>query len=217
MLLLIHTIPALVEVFTKYCKEILPNVEILHILDQPLLKRVQRLEKLIENDIKRIEDHINIGKEIGAKVVLITCSTLSPAVDTIRDRIDFPVYQIDDAMAKKAISIGNRIGLLATARSTIEPSSKNLLAHADLLGKIISIQSLFVEDALELLNSGDLAGHDEKVSNAINNMIPAVDVVVLAQASMARVCDSKSTGDWSIPVLSSPQIVLNLIKENHFK
>ena len=65
----------------------------------------------------------------------------------------------------------------------LNPSYKNLLAHADLLGKIISLQSLFVEDALELLNSGDLAGHDEKVSNAINNMIPAVDVVVLAKHS----------------------------------
>ena len=43
MLLLNHTLPALIEVFTKYSKEILPNVELLHILDQPLLKRVQRL------------------------------------------------------------------------------------------------------------------------------------------------------------------------------
>ena len=41
--------------------------------------------------------------------------------------------------------------------------------------------------SFQALMSGDAAGHDARVSDALRALAPQVDVIVLAQASMARV------------------------------
>ena len=216
-LLYIHTIPVLIDVFNEYGEEILPNIYRMHILDQPLLKRVLKRGNLEEYDMERIKEHIKIGKEVGVSAALVTCSTLSPVVELIKNQVDLPLYQIDEELAKKAIHYGKHIGLLATAQSTLEPSRENLVRQAKKIKKDLFVQSIFIENALSLLESGNSDRHDELILNAINKISPNVDVIVLAQATMARVCKLKNSKNWDIPVLSSPRIVLEQIKENHFK
>jgi Asp/Glu/hydantoin racemase len=59
------------------------------------------------------------------------------------------------------------------------------------------------EGAFEALLSGDAAKHDEIVKGTISALTEQVDVVVLAQASMARLVPQLQ--GVRIPVLSSPQ------------
>jgi hypothetical protein len=55
-------------------------------------------------------------------------------------------------------------------------------------------------DAWELFEAGDHAGYVDRVARHVQGLADDVDVVVLAQASMAPAADL--VGDLSIPVLS---------------
>ena len=56
--------------------------------------------------------------------------------------------------------------------------------------------------------SGDTATHDKMVADALKEMSSKVDVIVLAQASMARVVDSLDEKEKTVPILSSPKIAV---------
>ena len=49
------------------------------------------------------------------------------------------------------------------------------------------------------------------VAEALGELIKKVDVIVLAQASMARVVDSLSIAQKSIPILASPTIAIQYL------
>ena len=59
--------------------------------------------------------------------------------------------------------------------------------------------------------SGDAATHDKKVGDALKQLSTEVDVIVLAQASMARVVDTLSDADKKVPILASPPIAMEYL------
>ena len=60
--------------------------------------------------------------------------------------MDVPIIKIDDAMAERAVELGRRIGLMCTARSTLEPSRDIISSHAARLGKEVVLTSRINED-----------------------------------------------------------------------
>jgi hypothetical protein len=60
---------------------------------------------------------------------------------------------------------------------------------------------------------GDADTHDLLVSKAMINKLGEVDVIVLAQASMARVVDRLPRGALTAPVLSSPPLAMEYVRE----
>jgi hypothetical protein len=61
--------------------------------------------------------------------------------------------------------------------------------------------------------AGDNDTHDLAVSKAMVNKLGDVDVIVLAQASMARVVDRLPRGALTAPVLSSPELAMGYVRE----
>jgi hypothetical protein len=55
------------------------------------------------------------------------------------------------------------------------------------------------------LKAGDAERHDAIVAAEARRLAAEVDVLVLAQASMARVVDALPDGDVNVPVLTSPR------------
>ena len=55
---------------------------------------------------------------------------------------------------------------------------------------------------------GDPARHDAMVAAALQELATEVDVIVLAQASMARVADGLDENARRIPILASPAIAI---------
>ena len=70
-----------------------------------------------------------------------------------------------------------------------------------------------VENALSALLNGDGATHDRLVKNATLELAQRVDVVVLAQASMARVLEAIPEAEREVPILSSPHLALGQVKQ----
>jgi Asp/Glu/hydantoin racemase len=116
---------------------------------------------------------------------------------------------VDQPMADMAVQTGKRIGVIATLSTTLEPTSDLVRRRAIVAGKKIELTSVLCDGAFDALMSGDAATHDVMVAKALKELITKVDVVLLAQASMARVVDSLEESDKKIPILASP---INAIK-----
>lgn len=71
-------------------------------------------------------------------------------------------------------------------------------------GKKVAINARLCEGAFDALMSGDAAKHDALVSDALSQLMKEVDVILLAQASMARVVDTLPNEKMQVPVLASP-------------
>ncbi|WP_246787918.1 aspartate/glutamate racemase family protein [Bradyrhizobium sp. CCBAU 53421] len=142
--------------------------------------------------------------DAGAQAVLVTCSSLGPAVDMAMPLCPVPLFRVDDGMAIEAIERGNRIAVLATLASTLEPTTQLIKHHAARLGRHASIASHLCEGAFDKLRSGEKLAHDALVREGLASVVGSVDVVVLAQASMANAL--LEVGATQVPVLTSPEL-----------
>ncbi|MBF6031499.1 Asp/Glu racemase [Pseudomonas sp. P115] len=110
-----------------------------------------------------------------ADVVVLTCSTLGPVVETIRAP-QAPILRTDEALAATALKAGGDIVVLCAVQTTIEPTSR-LFHSADVR---------LVPGAWNLFKTGDLDGYLATIASAADQAYAeGASVVVLAQASMS--------------------------------
>lgn len=202
-LALIHTVSSLLPVFAELTKRRMPAVETFNIVDESLLRVTIREGSLSPTTARRLAGYVESAREAGADAVLVTCSSMGPAVEIARDLVDIPVLRVDEPMAEAAIASGRRISVLATLRTTLEPTEHLIARLARDAGVDVEIEASVVPEAFERLSAGDVTGHDERIAASLGECIGRADVVVLAQASMARVLATMSTP--AVPVLSSPE------------
>jgi Asp/Glu/hydantoin racemase len=201
---LIHTSATLVPVFAELCAKYLPGIKTFNIVDDSLIKNTIACGELTKSTSARVVSYAASAKEAGADFILYTCSSIGPAVEIAASLNDIPVLRVDQPMADVAVATGKKIGVIATLSTTLEPTSDLVRRRAIVAGKEIELTSVLCEGAFEALMSGDAAKHDVKVGEALKQLSKEVDVILLAQASMARVVDSLSEEDKRVPILASP-------------
>lgn len=201
---LIHTSATLVPVFQQLCNEFLPGIHVFNIVDDSLIKDVIKRGELTSQTARRVVDHVGSAESAGADFILVTCSSIGAAVETAATLTKVPVLRVDQPMADLAVWTGKRIGVVATLATTLAPTSDLVKRRAAVAGKEIELTSRLCEGAFEALMSGNTAKHDEMVANALKELSAQVDVILLAQASMARVVDSLDEADKRIPIIASP-------------
>ena len=207
-LALIHTSATLVPVFQQLCAEHLPGVQTFNIVDDSLVRTITRAGALTPAVARRVVGYVGSAEAGGADYVLVTCSSIGAAVEAAAGLAGVPVLRVDQPMADQAVQIGRRIGVIATLPTTLEPTSDLVRRRAALAGKEIELTSVLCEGAFEALMSGDAARHDALVAAALKELATNVDVVLLAQASMARVVDTLAPADRTVPILASPGIAI---------
>jgi len=201
---LIHTSATLIPVFQALCKEYLPGVNTFNIVDDSLVKNIRERGEVTPAIYKRVADYVASAEDSGADYVLVTCSSIGAAVEVAAENAKVPVLRVDQPMADMAVQSGYRIGVIATLQTTLQPTSDLVKRRAALIGKDVLLNSVVVDGAFEALMGGDAAKHDELVADALRKLSKDVDVVLLAQASMARVVDSLSEADKTVPIIASP-------------
>jgi Asp/Glu/hydantoin racemase len=127
--------------------------------------------------------------------------------------VDIPVLRVDDPMADLALASGTRIGVAATVRTTLTPTVSLIERKATAARKKVSVISKLCEGAFDALLAGDTTKHDALVRAGLQELIPQVDVVVLAQASMARIVETLPEADRLLPILSSPRLAIQRLAE----
>ena len=201
---LVHTVAGLVPVFQEMAKVLPGDVKISNIVDESLLEDAITAGGLTHSVNRRVVDHILSAADSGAVAILATCSSIGPAVEIASQLVDVPVLRIDEPMALAAIESGRRIGVLATVTSTLNPTVDLLRRCAQGLEKDIELTPVLRDEAFSAMRSGDGARHDELIGEALMDLAVNVDVIVLAQASMARVVATLGPRAMSVPVFSSP-------------
>jgi Asp/Glu/hydantoin racemase len=212
-LALIHTVSGVLPLFNGLCDELLPDVKRFHIADEALLRAVLAAGGMTPAIYRRLNEHVLFAVDAGADVILVTCSSVSPGVDVAQKMVAVPVLKVDEAMADKAVELGPRVAVLATAPTTLKPTSELIAARGALAGKPVSLQPVLCVGAYDELLAGNLARHDQIVAEYLRRAMEAADVVVLAQASMARVADALPAAEKRVPILTSPRLGIERTRE----
>jgi Asp/Glu/hydantoin racemase len=207
-LALIHTVPSLAEQFQGLAAELMPDVETFSVVDEALLRRTideGRLTPATTDRLAQLVSEISEADDVDA--IMVTCSTLGPAVDAAMSRSAVPLLRVDEPMVRRAVQQGRRVGVLATLSTTLEPTVDLVERVAADEGRPVEVIAHLCEGAFEAVAGGDGDRHDALVRAGLEQLIPRVDVIVLAQASMTRVIDGLPEAP-PVPVLSSPRLAV---------
>lgn len=207
----IHTVSGLIQLFDGLTKTHLPGWQGFNMLDESLLRGTIRDGSLSMTTSWRLAQMIRSAVDAGAGAVVVTCSSLGPAVDAAQRFCPVPLFRIDEGMAAAAVTMGPRVAVLATLRTTLDPTTDLIHRHGAAAGWTGSITAALAEGAFQKLAAGDVAGHDAMVADHLRVLAPQVDVIVLAQASMARALALVERELHPLPVLTSPEIGMRYI------
>ena len=201
----IDTVYSVIDSFNQQLREGIPGDFLIHTMYDDFLATDPapgQSGKFTPINHQRLRLDMQAQALTGADIIVVTCSTLSPSVRLLRGEFNVPVVAIDDAMVNEAVAAGTKIGLMATAKSTVAPSTSAIEAAAEAAGKEIDLKVLYNEEAILALKSGDQATHDRLVLEMADQMKDR-DVIVLAQASTAYM--EQAVAERSgVKTLSSP-------------
>jgi Asp/Glu/hydantoin racemase len=206
----VHTGVAIADLFKPMIAERLPGISSFHIVDDSLIQDLLNSGQLTPPIVRRFCRQVELAEEAGAEFIVVTCSSIAPAVNVARRLVNVPVMKVDEPMAEKAVSLSNQIGVMATAKTTMEPSVKLIEEKAEEAGKHVEISAILSADAFSCFLRGDMERHDQIVKERASELKNKVGVVVLAQASMGHLADSirDITG---VPVLTSPPLTMDML------
>jgi len=206
----IHTGPVTVLPIKNQLSELIADARVINIMDDSLLNDVRTAGHLTPEVASRIYNYMSNAQAMGADIILNACSSVGEATDALRDLIRTPIVKIDESMAEEASAIGSRIGVVATVSTTLDPTVRLIRRKAEEHGRTVDVTERIAEGAFEALLSGDGTLHDEILKRTIIELANQVDVVVLAQVSMARLVPA--LGELRVPVLSSPRSGVEAVK-----
>ncbi|WP_224166875.1 aspartate/glutamate racemase family protein [Arthrobacter sp. StoSoilA2] len=204
VLALLHTVPGLVKDMETLASELVPGLRVLHYVDESLLQDTIAMGTTPGHVRRRLVNYARYAEESGAQALLVSCSSIGEAAIAAKDFVSIPVLRIDAPMAGVAVESGDRIGVLATLSATLGPTTRLVRDSAERRNKKPDITARIVDGAFQALRAGDRQLHDSLVLAAFSELAADCDVIVLAQASMARVVDH-TQGELGGPlVLASP-------------
>lgn len=203
---LVHNSPMLAPIFNEIAARIIPDVRILHFVDESTIKNTIAAGRLEKATMRRVIQLVGSTFDAGCDATLVTCSSIGPAIDMAALLYDQPVLRVDRGMAEKAVATGKRIGVVATLNTTLAPTADLVRRVAAEQGREIELVEHLCEGAFDAVMAGDGATHDRIVGAALTDAMRDVDVIVLAQASMARVVAALPESAVTVPVLSSPEL-----------
>jgi len=211
---MIHTVAGLVPTLDALARRELAGWEPFNILDESLLKNTIREGSLSKTTMRRLAQYVWSAVDGGAEAVLVTCSSLGPAVDAARALCPVPLFRIDTGMAVEAVSKSSRIGVLATLPTTLAPTGDIIRRAAADTGRTgCGVTEELCEGAFQRLSVGDREGHDAIVVDGFRRLAPKVDLIVLAQASMANALAPLGPEPDGIPVLTSPELGMQHVRK----
>jgi Asp/Glu/hydantoin racemase len=186
---IIHTTPVTVELLKALAAEILPGVDVINFVDDSILPQLKENGGKVDEVEHRWVHYVRFAEEVGADAVLNACSSVGELTPRGQAQVSVPVIRIDEAMAEEAVQRGRVIGIAATVPTTLEPTRRLLRAKAEAAGREVELVPVLADEAFRRLSAGDRTGHDAVLSMTLAQLAEKVDIVVLAQASMARVVE----------------------------
>jgi Asp/Glu/hydantoin racemase len=200
---LIHAVTVAVDPVKAAFAELWPNADTVNILDDSLSgdrARDTELTVAMQNRIEALGDY---ALSTGCDAVLFTCSAFGGAIETLARRVKAPVLKPNEAMFDDALSMGDRIGMLATFAPSVAGMEAEFEEQRRVRGSRATLKTVLVEGAMSALKGGDAKTHNELVAAAVDRL-GEVDAVMLAHFSTSRAIAAVSERTKK-PVLTSPR------------
>jgi hypothetical protein len=210
-LALLHTTAVTIPVFAEVARAELAGIRTVNLLDDSLLADVIAAGEVTAAVDTRLRAYVEQAHVLGASAIMSCCSSIGGAMEAIAGGAPLPVWRVDEAMAEEAVARGGRIGLLGTVKTTMQPTLALVERFAARSSRPVRVAMSVVDGAFEALRAGDLAGHDDRVRRALDALAATCDLILLAQASTARVAAAMT--DFPLPILTSPVSGLRRARE----
>jgi aspartate/glutamate racemase len=197
----------------KYIDEIIPEVNIMHVVDDTIQREniAAGVGVIPKVNYYKFAQYAHNLEEAKADVILLACSTFNYAAELARPMINTPIAQIDRPMMEIAVRQGNRIGLLATLPTTVPSSERLLRIAAAEANKEIEIKTVLCSEAFEEIAKGNTDKHNEILMKQIDKLSNEVDSIVMAQLSMSALAPFLK--DTRVPVYNSGSTGLARVRE----
>ncbi|UWU95101.1 aspartate/glutamate racemase family protein [Bradyrhizobium sp. CB1015] len=173
-----------------------PEARVMNLLDDSLSADLARDGTLTDAMTERFLALGDYAAATGADGILFTCSAFGPCIEAVaRAHAPMPVLRPNEAMIERAVTMGQRIGLLSTFPPTLVSMPPEFPASVEVVPKL-------AEGALAALDRGDRATHDRLIADASRSLRDC-DVIALAQFSIAAAAPlvAEATGR---PVVTTP-------------
>jgi Asp/Glu/hydantoin racemase len=207
----VYTGQGLADPLKAVFKELLPEVRLVNIIDDSLIGDVVSAGHIPPAVARRLIQYYHHAEDMGADVILNTCSSVGEVADAARSLIGIPIVKIDDSMTAIAAARYDRIAVLATLPSTLEPTMRLIRRQADAAGRQVTLVDGLAAGAFDALVSGRPDEHDRILLETALRTAGEADVIVLAQGSMARM-EQMLAEITRKPVLSSPRLGVEQVK-----
>jgi glutamate racemase len=210
-LAIIHTTPATLDSMKALAAEILPDCNLINFVDDSILPQLGENGGNLSQVEERLVHYARFAEQVGADVILEACSSVGEVVAEMQSAVSIPIVRIDESMAEQAVQRGEKVGVAATLSTTLQPTARLLRVKAQTAGRQVEIHPLLIEGAYQKLMAGDREGHDNLLVEKLKDLARTMDVVVLAQASMARVLPRLSLMEQN-KILVSPRLAMERVK-----
>jgi Asp/Glu/hydantoin racemase len=208
---LIHAVATAIPPIQQAFKEGWPQATLCNLLDDDLMPAYTREGGLTPHITERICALALYAARTGADGILFTCSVFPQAEDMAKQLVRVPLLKPDEAMIAAALDAGTRIGVVATSPPATPAAAAQLLAGAKARGVEVRVVESVADGAFAIGNAGDAATHDRMVVEAAQRIADQVNVLCLAQVSMALARHAVQA-KVRVPVLTSPATAVARLK-----
>lgn len=207
----VYTGQGLSERIGPMFREELPGCRLVNIIDDSLIADVIQEGSVTTAVIRRLVQYYRHAEDIGADLILNTCSSVGEVADRVRPLFNIPIVKIDDEMARQATLSFKKIGVLATLPSTLEPTKNLLLREAEHQNRNVTVFDALAQGAYQALISGQPEEHDRLIYEAAKSVADKADALVLAQGSMVRM-EKTLREETGLPVYASPRLGMMAVR-----
>jgi len=208
---LIHATSAAVDPIKAAFAEVWPQPDLVNLLDDSLSRDRATTAELTDGMYGRFDALGGYAVSLGADAILFTCSAFGPAIERVARSVTIPVLKPNEAMFAEALSIGGRIGMLATFEPSIASMREEFEADAARAKVDVRLECVFVPDAMAALLAGRDEQHDTMIAAAAASLSHCT-AIMLAQFSMASAAPAVRQRLPAIPVLTSPASAVSALR-----
>ncbi len=187
----LHTAASNIGVFDAAANALGLGPEVLHHAVRADLLAAAESAGHVTDDIAAATAAALVALALHADVVVLTCSTLGPVVDSIATPI--PILRTDAALAVSAVQGGGKIVVLCALQTTLEPTSQLFQRAALQSGATVDVR--LVAGAWDLFKAGNIEAYLATVAKAADAAyVEGATQVALGQASMSAAAVQVTAG-----------------------
>lgn len=208
---MVHALSSNVRLFNELTSEIMPDVEIVHFVDEglPSMSGKQYHGRVV----RRLGVLSAFAAESGAEIIMLTCTAFGRLADEVQTIVNIPVLAVLEIVADEAMQLADSIGILGTHPGTVATASEIIQEQAIQKERKVEVKTLLCEGVFDALKREDWATHDSIVLKHLKRLMDEVKLVVIPQPSIERVVNHIAEAERKIPILTSAHLAVQRLKE----